>query len=232
MSKGTYMTTDELRAHPELIEKEERIARTGSTRFERSTKPELALTYFPKNGKILECGALYGTFTKWLIDQGYSDVHALEFVDSLRFADKKKAHFQVIDFNMEHFPYSDDVFDGVTAWGIGEHLENPFHFVREVHRTLKPGGIFIFSIPNVFHIVSRLLFLKKGMFPAWNETNNHISVLPHGIFEKTVLRYFDLVETQYNRPRLQLWGLDRISRFLPANEWFGDYVIYILKARK
>ena len=225
-----YVTVEEMRKHPEQIEKEGR-AKAGGTRFEGSTVPEFALEYFPRDGEVLECGPIFGPFIKYLQDHGYRHIHALDFVDVLTFPDRTKVTMNVIDFNKESMPYPENFFDGVAAWGIMEHLENSFHFVREVHRVLTPGGVFIISIPNVFHILSRLLFLKKGMFPRWNESNNHISILPRGVFEKTVLRYFDLVRVRYVKPHLQFLFFDRFSRWLPSNQWFGDYVVYILKKK-
>jgi SAM-dependent methyltransferase len=192
--------------------------------------PELALEYFSKDGPVLECGPIFGSFTEYLQKHGFTDIHVLDFVNLLRFPDPKKLTFHEIDFNMELIPYNNSFFNGAAAWGIGEHLENPFHFIREVHRVLKPSGIFLFSVPNVFHIVSRLLFLKKGMFPRWNESNNHISILPRGVFEKTVLRYFDLVDTRYVKPSVELRFFRRFS--YPANQCFGNYVVYVLRARK
>ena len=225
-----YFTVEEMRKNREQLIAEERAA-SGGVRFEGSTVPELALNYFKPRDRILECGPIFGLFTKFLQNHGYEHIYTLDFFDALKFPDRKKLTVGEIDFNMEKMPYQENFFDGVTAWGIMEHFENPFHFMREVHRVLQPGAVFLMSVPNMFHIMSRLLFLKKGMFPRWNESNNHISVLPRGVFEKTVLRYFNLVEERFVKPRLQLFFLDKISRFLPANQWFGDYVVYILRKK-
>ena len=86
------------------------------------------------------------------------------------------------------------------------------------------------SVPNIFHIVSRLVFLKRGLFPRWNETNNHISMFPRGIFEKTFLKYFSLVKEGYTFSKISLPLLNKI-KFLPENQWFGNWVFYILKKR-
>lgn len=225
-----YLTVKELRENAHKL-KTDGSYEKGGTRFVGTTEPRLALKYFPKkDGKILECGPAFGSFTKYLKDNGYKNIYLLDFYEALSFVKKEDFPFHEIDFNKEAMPYADGFFAGVTAWGILEHMENPFHYLREVHRVLNPeSGVFILALPNVFHIISRLMFLKKGIFPRWDAKKNHIFVLPRGVFENTVLRYFDLVETIYTKPSIQYLGLERFSKWLPANEWFGNYVIYILK---
>ncbi len=225
--KPSYMTVEEMRAHPELLEKEEQ---GGGSRFRGTTTPELAFKYFTDtNAHVLECGPHTGSFTKLLQEKGYANIHAVDFYDALSFADRSKLDFKVVDMNTEKLPYEDAFFQYVAAWGIGEHMENPYHFCREVHRVMKPDGIFIFALPNVFHIISRLVFLKKGTFPRWAESNNHITIFTRDTFKKTYLRYFDLVETVYTKPGIQYSFLHIFDRFLPANEWFANYIIYVLR---
>lgn len=227
MKKPAYITVEEMRSHPEWLETHDV---DGGTRFKGTTTPELAYKYFVnKDAHILECGPHMGMFTKCLIDRGYKNIHTLDFFDAIKFVDKKSIDFKLIDLNTEKMPYPDNYFEYVTAWGIGEHMENPFHFMREVYRTLKPGGIFIFALPNVFHIISRLLFLKKGTFPRWNESNNHIMLFTHDTFKKTFLRYFNLVETVYTKPGIQYLFFNKFDKFLPSNEWFSNYVVYVLR---
>ena len=235
-----YLTVEEMRKHPDLIED---LPKTGwGKRFEGSAAPDVALRYLPKDGKILECGPVFGAFTRFLQTNGYEDIHAVDFVNLLHFSDPKGLTFHEIDFNRDAMPYGNGFFDGACAWGIAEHMENPFHFIREVWRVLKPGGMFLFSLPNVSHLSSRLAFLRTGVFPRWNLKSNHIAILPKGVIEKTVFRYFEVHETLYTKPgtmvsrkpktALRKW-LDRKSgSVLPRNELFGNYVVYVLKRRK
>jgi SAM-dependent methyltransferase len=234
-----YLTVEEMRSAPRLIEEGPRPG--GGSRFEGSTNPEMALKYLPKDGAILECGPVFGTFAQFMLERGYTNWHALDFVNLLHLPDRSKVEFHQIDFSMEAMPYPDERFDGVAAWGIAEHLENPFHFFREVWRVLKPGAPFLFSLPNVAHISSRYDFFVKGIFPRWSVKSNHIAVLCDGIIEKTIYRYFEPVETIYTKPGTMVTRknktalrkyFDGISKkVLPANKLFGNYVGYVLKRR-
>ena len=53
----------------------------------------------------------------------------------------------VID-DMTESSLPDDTFDCVTAIEVLEHVQRDEAFVREVHRVLRPGGIFLMSTPN------------------------------------------------------------------------------------
>jgi SAM-dependent methyltransferase len=49
----------------------------------------------------------------------------------------------------EQLPFAADSFDLVVCLWVIEHLEFPDRVLREVRRTLKPGGHFVFLTPNL-----------------------------------------------------------------------------------
>lgn len=46
-------------------------------------------------------------------------------------------------FDAHRIPFRDASFDGIISYAVFEHLFNPFVAIEEVHRVLKPGGIFV-----------------------------------------------------------------------------------------
>jgi SAM-dependent methyltransferase len=50
--------------------------------------------------------------------------------------------------DIEHLPLARQSFDLVTANMVVEHLPAPETILGEVHRILKPGGLFVFHTPN------------------------------------------------------------------------------------
>lgn len=46
------------------------------------------------------------------------------------------------------FPLPDKTADAVTMLAVLEHLPDPEHILREVYRILKPGGVFLVTVPS------------------------------------------------------------------------------------
>lgn len=55
--------------------------------------------------------------------------------------------------DLEHQTFDDEVFDVVIHLDVLEHLFDPFRALREVIRTLKPGGRCIFTAPTEREVV-------------------------------------------------------------------------------
>jgi SAM-dependent methyltransferase len=51
----------------------------------------------------------------------------------------------------ESIPYPDSSFDVVFADNVLEHLEAPARVFSEVHRVMRPGGVFLVKTPNRRH---------------------------------------------------------------------------------
>jgi len=94
-----------------------------------------------------------------------------------------------VNLNTEYLPFEDNVFDLVTCSEVIEHLENYRQTIRDISRVLKPGGIAIFTTPNVLNMKSRMRFFSSGFYnlfgplPVKNDkfysTGGHISPVPY-----------------------------------------------------
>lgn len=71
----------------------------------------------------------------------------------------------VADLNKSGLPYPDQSFDFVSCVEVIEHLENFRAIVREAYRVLKPGGVVVFTTPNVLSLKSRIRYFLIG-FPV------------------------------------------------------------------
>ena len=71
---------------------------------------------------------------------------------------------ETVDLNSELLPYSDNRFALVTCIETVEHLENFREVLREIYRVLQPGGVAVFSTPNILNLRSRLRYLSSGFY--------------------------------------------------------------------
>jgi SAM-dependent methyltransferase len=124
-------------------------------------------------GDILDLGAGEGYFTRALSAErarrGIKPGAGLEASDIERGSfSAEGVRFTRADAN-QGLPYPDASFDAVVAIEVMEHTRAPYAVLGEIARVLKPGGIVVFSVPNVGHLGSRLHFLASGhyqMFPS------------------------------------------------------------------
>ncbi len=59
----------------------------------------------------------------------------------------KTAHLR--QGNVYELPYADGFFDLCVCFSVFEHLHEPARGLAEVHRALKPGGLFLLGMPAV-----------------------------------------------------------------------------------
>ncbi len=133
--------------------------------------------------KVLDAAAGNGYLTNWMINQGLS----VTPVDIAReqWAVKGVA-CEEIDLNQK-LPYPDRSFDLIVSVETIEHLENPYHILREFSRLLKPSGFLIVSTPNVHSFKSRIKYPILGLpslfeFVKDDSMGQHISPVSIGHF--------------------------------------------------
>ena len=127
----------------------------------RLTLPHV-LRYVPVSAssapRVLDLGAGSGSMSQLMHGVGYA-VEACDLEPALfQFPAVECRRADLTD----RLPYDDATFDGVVCVEVLEHLDGHERFFREVQRILKPGGVFLFTTPNVMSIKSRLSFLWTG----------------------------------------------------------------------
>jgi N-acetyl sugar amidotransferase len=73
-------------------------------------------------------------------------------------------------------PFTEESFEAITAGEILEHLDSPMLFLKNCYKTLKPGGILVFSTPNPNSFFERILTLNLSRKFFYNP--EHISLYP------------------------------------------------------
>lgn len=60
----------------------------------------------------------------------------------------KAKGYRVVQSAAEAIPFADRSFDVVICSELLEHADNPSAVIREVHRVLRPGGLFLGDVPT------------------------------------------------------------------------------------
>lgn len=119
----------------------------------------------PSDAKLMDMACWDGEATRYYGDNlGIKDLHGLDFFeDQIAKALGNGVKVSKCDLELEAFPLPDSSFDVVVANQIFEHLKQIYRPIGEIHRILKPGGLFLFSVPNLasLHCRVQLAFGKQ-----------------------------------------------------------------------
>jgi 2-polyprenyl-3-methyl-5-hydroxy-6-metoxy-1,4-benzoquinol methylase len=128
---------------------------------------DLVRKFIRERSKVADLAAGEGAFSVKLKELGH-DVRAVDFSSTNWKVPEIPLDIRDLDSEFAASVVSEHgQFDAVFAIEIIEHLENPFRFVRECARLLKPGGLLFLTTPNVEAVNSRLIFLYSGRLNAF-----------------------------------------------------------------
>ena len=115
---------------------------------------------FKTSPRVLDIGAGQGALSIRLRDLG-ARVSACDVVPEQ--FDASDVDFRVVKPDGT-LPFDDGSFDAAIAVEVLEHIDGHDRFFAEVARVLAPGGIVMFTTPNILSLKSRLRFLFTGFF--------------------------------------------------------------------
>lgn len=124
-------------------------------------RAELFSGWLGKGKNILELGCRDGSLTE-LFAEGNKITGADIDKNALELFEKNLGGKAVLlDLNSE-WPFGENEFDAIVASEVIEHLYKPEETIKNVFKSLKPGGLFIGSVPNAFSLINRTrLFLAQ-----------------------------------------------------------------------
>jgi 2-polyprenyl-6-hydroxyphenyl methylase/3-demethylubiquinone-9 3-methyltransferase len=139
--------------------------------------------------KILDVGC-GGGFTCEFMAARNAQVFGIDQSQACIEAAKKHAAFSNLNIEYQHsfsenLPYSTNFFDIVICVDVLEHVADLERTIAEIHRVLKPGGLFCFDTVN--------RTLKSQLIMIWL-LENILRKIPHGIHDwKNFIRPKELV---------------------------------------
>jgi 2-polyprenyl-3-methyl-5-hydroxy-6-metoxy-1,4-benzoquinol methylase len=158
--------------------------------------------------------------------------------------ENERVKFILKDLN-EDFYFG--TFDFVIATEVIEHLENPYHFVRNCLKNLKDDGVLYISSPNTHSVYSLIKIFLKGIphfFSLEEWDKEHIMPFSPFLMKKILFKLsletkkeFNL-EIKYNR-NILLLPVKKPSEksflhfTIPGeNRFFGETAIYKIRFKR
>jgi SAM-dependent methyltransferase len=148
--------------------------------------------------RVLDLGCRSGALTRAYVEG--NDVVGVD-VDRGALAEAAKLGIETVWADVdEPLPLGDASFDAVVAGELLEHVRFPDRLVGEVLRLLRPGGVFVGSVPNSYRLKSRLRFLA-GRPPEFADDPTHLRMFGEADVRR-LLAPFAEVEVRHVAGRL------------------------------
>ncbi|HMS42758.1 MAG TPA: class I SAM-dependent methyltransferase [Pyrinomonadaceae bacterium] len=100
-----------------------------------------------KRGKFLDVGCGAGELL-WAAKTSGWDAEGIDPSKEFIEIGRERLGVEGRATTLEDAKFPDNHFDAIAMSGIIEHLYNPFETLQEIHRVLRPNGLFWFDAPN------------------------------------------------------------------------------------
>lgn len=159
----------------------------------KAERGELLKEVIGKGKTILDIGCRDGALTSYFVEG--NTVFGVD-IDDTALAEAAKFGIETmkVDLNGDWYELLGQVFDVAVAGEVLEHVYFPEHIAGKVAGLLRPGGLFIGSVPNAFSLKNRLryLFGIKRNTPLSDPT--HITQFHIEELRGILLKHFSQVE--------------------------------------
>ena len=113
---------------------------------------------------VLDVGCGNCSAYQQLVKDRASSFTGVDISDTAVTEAKRRGFHALTIRDASELPFEAASFDCVLAFEVMEHLFDPASALREIKRTLKPGGLLVATVPNVAAWPHRLGFALLGRF--------------------------------------------------------------------
>lgn len=151
VASGEYQRSPHFRA--ENIARVDAVVRHLCTSLVAASRPRRAVDF--------GCG------TGFMIDRlvpHFDEIHGIDITpEMMARVDLSSGKVKLVESQAESTPFADGQFDLATAYSFLDHLCDVEPFLAEVHRVLKPGGVFYADLnPNRAFMTAMVSASKRG----------------------------------------------------------------------
>ncbi|HYF66441.1 MAG TPA: class I SAM-dependent methyltransferase [Herpetosiphonaceae bacterium] len=147
---------------------------------------------FAAGGALLDIGCGTGTFLEEMQRSAARwRLYAIEPTRSAAEYVGQRFGIPVLNTTFEAASFQSESLDAVCMWNVFEHLERPFEALDRIHAMLKPGGVFVFALPN-YESLARAIFGKYWL--GW-DLPRHLYIFPEPIIRQIAASHgFEVVD--------------------------------------
>ncbi len=176
-----------------------------------------------KDIKILDIGCGEGFTIKFLQKEGFTNVSGLDIVDFRSYIDFKIYLEDMCVDNLQH----NEKYDVITALEVIEHTKNPWNFIENCAKLLKPNGELILSRPNMTNLFSRFYFLFSGEMLRFRPNNtNNMNIISLKIMKMMTAPFFRQISIQGDSTTIPIIRFQLPPTILTSNSLIYHFVRY------
>lgn len=102
------------------------------------------------SGKILDVGCGKMPYKKYILENSkVTEYIGLDIDDALIYDKKIKPDYT---WDGTRMPFENNTFESAIGTEVLEHCPNPEIILKEIYRVLKPGGVFLFTVPFLWNL--------------------------------------------------------------------------------
>jgi len=112
----------------------------------------------------------------------HQNVHGVDIEDIANDSPLLRNNFKKIDLEAGLLPFDDNSFGLVICNQVMEHLKNYNRIFQEIIRVTKPKGFIVLGIPNLAHLMNRILLLFGSQPMCMVMRSGHVRGFTHKAF--------------------------------------------------
>lgn len=179
-----------------------------------------------KPGKVLDIGCAYGVFLDVARQNGWQPYGVEVSHKSSSYA-RKNFNLNVFCGTLNEAKFQDNFFHLVTMWDVIEHVVDPLHTLKEIHRILKKDGLLLILTINTASLIGKLA-------AANYKTKSFLYDIQHNYFFSDVTLAAALKKADFGKTEILDTGGAQIQRWQsrkipPVFEWGANFLDVLAK---